>query len=103
MVGIDALRGVVVVDLVGGDRRVGVEGDQGDVADLRAGGQARLGIDDEADVSHAAPGAVLGGQEAGEDVGGKLVFGSIDWNTAVSRPVAGFRLIVDLDVEVSSL
>ena len=27
--------GSCVVDLVGGDRRVGVEGDQGDVADLR--------------------------------------------------------------------
>ena len=49
--------------------RLAVEGDQGDVADLGAGGQAGLGLDGVAEVALAAAGAVLGRQEAGQDVG----------------------------------
>ena len=79
--GIDPLARVLVVDLVGGDGRF-VESDLGHVGDLRAGGQAGFGLDDVIDVSLAAAGAVFRGQETGQDVGGKLVAGSTDWNVA---------------------
>src|SRR5262249_38986182 len=45
------------------------EEDGGDVADGRAGGQAGAGPDGVAEIAHAAAGAVLGRQEAGQDVG----------------------------------
>ena len=68
---IGSLARVFVVDLVGGDQAVVVEIDVGHVADLRAGGQAGLGLDRVVDLAHAAAGAVLGGQETGQDVGGQ--------------------------------
>ena len=57
------------LDLIGGDRRVAVEDDVGHVGDLRAGRQAGLRGDQVADVALAAARAVLGREEAGQDVG----------------------------------
>ena len=51
---VDALTWVMVVFLVGGDDRGEVEGDIGDVVNLRAGGQACLGAGGEADKAQAA-------------------------------------------------
>ena len=93
LVGSMPLAGVLVVHLVGGDGSAEVEGDVGDVADLRAGGQAGFGLDGEADEADAA--AACRPRAAGSRsrmlAGGRSVLGSIDWNEAVRSPVAGFR------------
>ena len=69
---VNALRGILVINLICGDGWVGVERDERDVANLRPGRQAGFGIDDEADVPHPPAGAILGWKEAGEYIGRQL-------------------------------
>ena len=97
---VDSLARVMVVEQVGRDRRLlQVECDQRDVADLGAGRQARLGLNDVAEEAHSAAGAILGGQEAGEDVGRKLGIGIDRKEVCEDQPCGAVQTQLDRDVE----
>ena len=76
-----------------------VEGDQGDVADLGAGGQAGLRLNDVVEEAHAPARAILGRQEAGQDVGRKLGVGIDREEVSVDLAGVGIQTELDLDVE----
>ena len=89
------------IDLVCGDGLVDVEGDQGDVANLRASGQIGQRIDGVAEEALPTTGSVFGRQQAGQHIRRQLCVWLDRLEHGSDKPGVRIEIQNDVDLERS--